>query len=481
MTSILDYQTFYLVGIKGVAMTALANCLVDAGKTVRGSDVAEQFVTQTQLDNLGCTIDTSFDPSLISDSDCVVYTAAHQGPANPQVQAAKAAGIPTLSHAEALGSLFNQKQGIAVCGVGGKSTTSAMITWILYHHATQPDQQPSYVIGVGGIPGLVKTGQWNPASPYFVAEADEYVTDPQAVHRGEPITPRFSYLQPSVTVCTNLRFDHPDVYRDFEHTKQTYTQFFNQIKSAGWLVVNGDDQPLTELAKAWQTKNTGKVATFGKQPSNDLILLNYQSSAGKTTSQLQAGNETATLELIIPGEFNVMNALAAIAVTTQLGVSLTEACHHLTSFASTMRRAEFVGEKAGVKYYDDYAHHPNEVAQIIKAFTEWYPNRRVVIAFQSHTFSRTKQLFDEFVTALATAKEVVMIDIFPSAREAFDATITSDLLCQAVEQHHPQVKATNLHTISNLAEFCRHELKPGDVLVTVGAGDIYQVHSQVKG
>jgi UDP-N-acetylmuramate--alanine ligase len=215
MTNLLDYHRFYLVGIKGVAMTALANCLHDAGKQIRGSDVAEDFVTLNQLQAINCPIDTSFEPNLINQSECVIYTAAHQGPQNPQVVAARAAGIPTFSHAEALGFLFNQKKGLAVCGVGGKSTTSAMITWIMCHTTTPTTDQPSYAIGVGKIPGLAKTGQWQADNAYFVAEADEYVTDPHATTRGEKITPRFSYLRPFITVCTNLRYDHPDVYKNF--------------------------------------------------------------------------------------------------------------------------------------------------------------------------------------------------------------------------------------------------------------------------
>lgn len=481
MTTILDYQTFYLVGIKGVAMTALAHCLVDAGKTVAGSDLAEDFVTKDQLRSMAVAIDNQFDPALIAGFDCVIFTAAHNGPQNPQVVAARALNIPTFSHAEALGQLFNQKQGIAVCGVGGKSTTSAMITWILSQHAQSAAEQPSYAVGVGGIPGLSKTGQWNPANPYFVAEADEYVTDPQAAARGEKITPRFSYLQPFITLCTNLRYDHPDVYTSFDHTKETYATFFNQIKPGGSLVINGDDQPLLELAQNWQQKTGGSVTTFGAGSDNDLQLIEYHSTAGKTITTIahnseNSGPETITLELVLPGMFNVMNAVAALTVCQQLGIPLATAATHLHHFRSTMRRAEFIGEKRGVLYYDDYAHHPNEVAHIIAAFKEWFGDQRLVIAFQSHTFSRTKQLFAEFVDALGLAREVVMIDIFASAREKYDNSISSDLLCQAIEDKYPDTSARNLHTVENLATFCQTELKEGDVLITVGAGDIYHLH-----
>src|SRR6185369_10906914 len=176
MSSLLDHTHFYLVGIKGVAMTAIAQCLLDAGKSVLGSDVPEDFVTQHILDQRGVHIDTSFDTEIPADTDCVIYTAAHQAQQNSQVVAAKTRNLPVMTHAEALGELFNLNKGLAVCGVGGKSTTSAMITWIL----VKLGYQPNFAIGVGDIPGLDKTGQWRKDAEYFVAEADEYVIDPSA-------------------------------------------------------------------------------------------------------------------------------------------------------------------------------------------------------------------------------------------------------------------------------------------------------------
>jgi UDP-N-acetylmuramate--alanine ligase len=488
MLKLLDFEHIYLVGIKGVAMTSLAQCLLDAGVTVSGSDVAEDFVTKDILKKRGLKIDIGFDTEKVSQADAVVYTAAHGGPSNPQVVAAIAKNTPTFSHAEALSLLFNDKQGVAVCGVGGKSTTSAMITWILEKTATEPTTKPSFAVGVGNIPGLDKTGQWNPDSQVFIAEADEYVTDPQAPKKGDKITPRFSFLNPQLTVCTNLKFDHPDVYLDFAHTTRVYAKFFTQIKTGGKLIINSDDQNLLELAKTTiapeQITTYGSKLTSKNQSDENLepnfFLKNFSASPGQTTTKFTHEDNSYQLQLQIPGQFNAMNALAAIAVCEQLEVSITDSIQALSSFSSTKRRAEYIGEKNGVKYYDDYAHHPNEVKSIIKAFQEWYPDRRLVIAFQSHTFSRTKQLFAEFVDAFATTPEVVMIDIFPSAREEFDPSVTSDLLCQEISQKYPAVAAINLKTISALVDFCRSELQAGDILLTVGAGDIYLLHDQIN-
>lgn len=457
---LLQYTSFYLVGIKGVAMTSLAQLLRDANKKVQGSDVTEDFPTKIQLDRLQISVNTNFAVPLPSNIDCVIYTGAHHGQQNPQVVWARENGIPTITHAQALAYFFNQKQGIAVCGVGGKSTISAMITWVL----NSLQLNPSFSVGVGNIPGLEKTGAWTD-SPYFVAEADEYVEDPSV--SGAEIVPRFAYLQPSITVCSNLRFDHPDVYRDFNHTKDVFKTFFEQTKDV--LIVNADDSALLELAQ-----QTGKkVITFGESEQVDFRLIGYAAKAGETKTMFEHEGTAYAFTLAIPGKFNALNALAALVATSQIDPRALEH-HSLKTFRSTSRRFENIGIINGVQCYDDYAHHPHEVAAAITALNEWYPTQRKVVAFQSHTFSRTKQLFDEFVDSFANAQEVVMTDIFSSAREASDPTISSTILCEAIQQKYG-IKATNVGTNEKLAEYFKSELKPGDVFLTLGAGDIYEV------
>jgi len=465
MIDILNFNNFYLVGIKGVAMTSMAQLLIDAGKKVAGSDVEEKFVTQEILDKLEVKIDTNFTQTLPTDIDCVIYTAAHQALENPQVKQALTKKIPVVSQAEAVASLFNQQAGIAVCGVGGKSTVSAMISWVLN------DLKPnfSFSVGVGNIPVINKTGQWNLDAKYFVIEADEYVINPQA---GFAAQPRFSFLKPYLTVCTNLKFDHPDVYQDFDHTKQTYNDFFRHIKPGGKLIINSND-----LQHLDNNLPIPKL-TFGEDSHATLSLISYQSQLGQTISKFSYKNKTYNLKLQLPGKFNVINALAAILALTQLGIDPQQAVDSLATFASTKRRFEFIGEKNQVNYYDDYAHHPHEIKAAIAALADWYPEQRKVIAFQSHTYSRTKELFDEFVDAFAIADEVVMIDIFSSAREKADLSISSDKLCESINQKH-QLPAQNLKNINNLAKYCKNKLNPGDVLITLGAGDIYQVHNLI--
>jgi UDP-N-acetylmuramate--alanine ligase len=474
--NILDYNNFYLVGIKGVAMTSLAQCLVDAGKKVAGSDLAEEFVTQEILNSLPIAIDVGFSTQIPAEIGCVIYTAAHQSQQNPQVIQAKEKGLPVFPQAEAVASLFNQKKGIAVCGVGGKSTTSAMIAWII----EKTGKTASYSIGVGNIPGLNKTGQWISSSEYFVAEADEYVIDPSAPSRNEKITPRFSFLFPTITVCTNLEFDHPDVYRDFKHTQEVYAEFFSQIHQNGALIVNGDNKELLHLAKMIGSEKKFQVRSFGEESSADVVFHNFQAKEGVSVGYILFEDKQYVIELLLPGKYNMRNAIAAIMAAYAAGIPFEDSIQALQNFRSTKRRAELIGEKNGVHYYDDYAHHPNEVASVIAAYKEWFPHHRLVVAFQSHTFSRTKALFDQFVDSFQKADEIVMIDIFASAREAFDTTISSDLLCQKIEQRFPHIVAKNVKTINALADYCQHNLQPGNIFLTVGAGDIYKVHELIK-
>lgn len=450
-------QNFYLVGIKGVAMTSLAQCLLDAGKTVRGSDVAEDFVTAKMLQQAGVEIDdiASLPDFTKLQTQVLIYTSAHQGIDNPQVQAALALGLPVYSQAEALAEFFNQKQGIAVCGVGGKSTVSAMISFVL--DKLDPANL-SFSVGVGEIIGMSRTGQWRSEGQYFVAEADEYVIEPHAWQKGLEILPRFSFLQPFITVCTNLSFDHPDVYRDFEETKDYFGRFFRQIRPDGYLIVNADNQALSELAEA-NAPASVQIIKFSAHEPADVSL------------------ESLALKLQVPGQFNLMNAVAAYSCLKTLGFEHQAILDALAEFRSTKRRFELVKKNAEHQHFDDYAHHPSELQAVIDTLAEDFPQEKKLFAFQSHTFSRTRQLFEQFVDALGSVKapdEVLLIEIFPSARESLDPEMTSDLLVSKVKEKYPDCQIRNLSSIDSLATYIKNSNY--DILITIGAGDIYKVH-----
>ncbi len=465
------YTHCYLVGIKGVAMTSLAFLLTDLGKTVSGCDLEEDFVTADALQKLNTSITTGFTHQLPKQVDCVIYTAAHSGKQNPIVQQALKQNIAVLSHAEALGILSKEKETIAVCGVGGKSTVSAMVTWVL----EKLGESPSYSVGVGSIVGMTKTGNWNKKSKYFVVEADEYVTNPEEVKEGGVGIPRFSYLHPTHTICTNIHFDHPDVYKTIEDTNAAYLSFFSKLPPNGVLVCNQKDKPLILSEKK------ERVTTFGSIGDCDYLALYHAdtSKAGITYAEVVQNKKRHGFSLSVPGRYNVENAVATTALLTELGFSISEVTAALQSFASTQRRFENKGTKNSITYFDDYAHHPSEITAVLTALKDWYPDTPCVIAFQPHTFSRTKQLFAEFVESLSNlvvTDSLVLLDIFASAREKFDDSITSKLLATAIEEANPEQQVVVVPNYQELAKYLTNHAPKGCVVLTIGAGDIYKVH-----
>jgi len=477
MKQILDYNNFFLVGIKGVAMTCMAQLLIDAKKNVLGSDVEEDFVTKDILKKLKVKILIGFESGIPDNTDCVIYTAAHNGKFNPQVIAAQNKNIRTYSHAEAQAEFFNIKKGVAVCGVGGKSTVSAMISWIL----EKTGNNPSFAVGVGNIPGLSKTAQWNKNTDIFVAEADEYVTDPSAPEREEEITPRFSFLKPFTTVCTNLRFDHPDVYKNFDHTKKIFFKFFNQISKNGFLIINYEDLQYnpTTSARIILTVGSNSNANFSFKQIEEGI------KPGINLGLLKNNNQNYKIILKIPGLYNLQNAVLAIAACTTINIPIQDSINALQSFNSTQRRFELIGIKNNITYYDDYAHHPNEIESAITALNKWYPKTKKVIVFQPHTYSRTKQLLNDFIDSFKVINfkgnnEIILLDIFSSAREKYDQTISSDDIVRGVQNKFKDIKISNLKTIQNLSLYLKSHLESGSVVLTIGAGDIYKVHESIQ-
>lgn len=431
----------HLVGIKGVAMTALALIYQDRGDLVTGSDVAEDFVTKQVLNSRKIKPFLGFSPKNVGASvDCVVYTGAHGGENNVEVRAAIERGIPVLSHAKALGDVMEGKTGISVCGTGGKTTTSAMIAWIL----EKAKHKPSYAVGVGSIQNLGVPGRFVKDSNEFVAEADEYAVDPHS-----DLRPRFIYQKPSIIVCTNLRYDHPDIYPSFDKTKEVFINFFNTLPDDGALIISGDDEVLVSLTKHLATK-----ARVIKVESPALVP-----------------------ELSVPGTFNRMNAALALQVAILLGVDQALAKQALSEFKGTMRRFEYKGMVNGAECFDDYAHTPHEIQSTLEAFSQRFPKKKKIVVFQPHTYSRTKSLFDEFSKSFSNADDIYILDIFASARESIDLTIRSEDLVQAINAHHK--RAFYIPSMDALVTLLKKELTPECACITIGAGDIYTIYDRL--
>ncbi|MEP7167679.1 MAG: UDP-N-acetylmuramate--L-alanine ligase [Candidatus Woesebacteria bacterium] len=456
MNTLFEAKNIHLVGIKGVAMASLAQCLDDIGITLTGSDVKEDFVTKEVLSQRGIVISTGFAPGNVPTScDLLVYTGAHQGKQNAEVQEAIRRGIRVMSHAEALGELMRGKKGISVCGTGGKSTTSAMLAWTL----DSAGMRPSFSVGVGKVNNFGVSGRYTQIhsqetdeiskSGWFVAEADEYAVDPTEDHR-----PRFIYQLPGIIVCTNLNYDHPDIYPTFEMMKETFLAFFNTLEDGELLVLNGDCEALLSLIP--KIKKGVHVVTVGKNKN--------------CTMQV----DSIKLSLQVPGNHNRQNALFAYAVGKALQIDSEKILQALASYTGTMRRFEPKGKINGISYYDDYAHTPDEITATIQALREREPGKKTVVAFQPHTYSRTKALFDGFVASLSLADEVFILDIFASARESEDLSVSSQMLVEAIGE-----KAKLVPTIEDL-RIVFQTVTAECVCITMGAGDIYKVYEHMQ-
>lgn len=459
-------ENYFLVGVKGVAMVALAECLIDAGKTVSGTDVAEEFVTQDQLNKLiaqkKIVVKTGFEIEVLPDEvDNVIYSGAHQGIHNPVVQAAIKKGISVWSHAQALAGLFNFNRGWAVSGTNGKSTTTAMLAYAL----EKLGAQPNYAIGVGSVVGLDKVGHYQTeeiigedSERIFVAEADEYAEDSTQVdHQLGLQWARMSYLKSQTVVITNLSYDHPDVYQNLAHVQRIFIEWLEKIKPEGNLIINGDQESLKKVMIACrELRPDVKVVTFGRDEKNDFSL-------AKIDFNLQ-----------IMGEHNQENALAALAALVTNGFDQKRSIEVLNSFRGLKRRLEFLGEVKGAKYYDDYAHHPDEIRATLGSLRRVYPDQKIIAIFQSHTFSRTRELFSGFVESLLLADQVLLLDIYPSAREAYDPQTNADQMVAALNQAKKRSDfAQNLHDVQKVADYCRREVKNHDIVLNMGAGDSY--------
>lgn len=474
--NILTAKHAHLVGIKGVAMASLAQCLDDIGIRVSGSDVDQDFVTAQILATRNFQIESGFERNHISpDCDLVVYTGAHGGSTNIEVLEAKKRGIPVLSHAEALGALMEGKKAISVCGTGGKSTTSAMIAWILHDAGFHP----SFSVGVGNMPNLSATGRYEQYysennedisnAGWFVAEADEYAVDPTSDHR-----PRFIYQHPNIIVVPNLSYDHPDIYPSFDQMQKVFVDFFSQKDS--FLVVNGDNDFLSSPA----IFKIGPHMSAGFLDRNMCCIQDYQvhekvQMANLVCALPHESKKTFHLSLCIPGKHNMHNAALAFLASIRAGVHPQKAIDALSRFRGTMRRFEQKKDIFGCPAYDDYAHTPDEITATLSALKVWEKGKKIVCIFQPHTFSRTKALYSGFVKALAAADEVFLLDIFASARESFDASVSSKQL--ALDIGKTATYASSLQDVQGSIQKNRHS---DVVYITMGAGDVYILHDMIQ-
>jgi len=461
-----ELKKVHFTGIKGVGMTSLALCLDDLGIKVTGSDTKEEFVTDEILRKRKIKWKVGFSAkNLDQETDLVIVTGAHGGLNNPEAIAAKKLGIPVMTHAEALALVAQGKKTIAVSGVGGKTTVSSMIAQVL----TYAGKHPSYAIGVGNIFPLNTPGKYKREGLHFICEADEFAVSP-----GVDDNPRFSFLFPSILIVTNIEHDHPDIYPTIEDTKITFKNFFEKVPKDGVLIACLDNQNIREVIMDLKIP----MITYGFSKDADWRIADATFEKGRTKFSLLAkGNNFKDIILNVPGKYNVLNAVATLIVARKVGVSDIDAIKGIGSFKGSKRRFEFIGEENGVSIYDDYAHHPNEIKAVLEAARSWFPDRRIVALFQPHTYSRTKALFKDFAASFKLAHVTGLMDIYSSAREKVDTSISSEKLAEAARQFSQEVYYTGSH--NNSLKWLKDTLKKGDVLITLGAGDIFHLHTKL--
>lgn len=428
--NVIQMKHIHFVGIKGIAMAALAVYCKERGIKVTGSDIDEEFPSDEVLKAISVSPDLGFDPAnILKDGkpDLVIYTGAHKGRDNAEVACAVRLGIPVLPHGKALGKFMEGHRQISVAGCHGKTTTTAMIASILIYAGLDP----SYAIGSGMVAGLGLPGH-SGKGECFIAEADEYITEP-----GYDATPRFLWQNPEILVITNIDFDHPDAYGSMTEVKEAYSKLVNQVPNNGLLIISKHDENSRDVSY-------GNIERIDVNPQ---------------------------LSLSVPGKHNALNAAMAATVARHVGVSWEVIKHALKNFGGAKRRFEFVGSVGRVSIYDDYAHHPKEISSTLTAAREWFGKQRIIVVFQPHTYSRTNSLLKEFSEAFADGDVVILTDIYASARETKPE---APVLKHLVELTRKHVK--NLYYVKDYdacVEFLKKEKRVGDIIITMGAGDIY--------
>lgn len=462
-----QYKNIYMVGIKGVGMAMLAQFLQAKGYQVYGSDVAEIFPTDKTLKYAKIKFKSGFSLSDFPKKiDLVIYSSAYSPENNIEMAYFKKNKYKTVVYAEALGHFFNHHIGVAVCGSHGKTTVTSWLGFVLQKSGAQPN------VLTGSYVKQFKGSALIGSSKKFVIEADEYQN-------------KLKYFNPFGVVLNNIDFDHPDYFKDKKQYFKVFANFVKRIPAKGFLVTNAED----ELAVLVSQKNKGKnvfyclddVKLKGKIKYKKI----YQAKNLRAEKNLQvfdlylSGKSLGKFKISLPGRHNVLNSLAVIAGSLEMGLNIEKIRKNLGLFLGAARRFDVLGEYKGAVIIDDYAHHPSEVKASLQAVSQRYPERRIVAVFHPHTFSRTKALLDDFAKSFLLSDDLYIIEIYSSAREAQDDKISSlDLIKKIKQYNQKQNKKQLIEYLSDLDEaekYLPQKIKKGDVVLLLGAGDVFRI------
>jgi UDP-N-acetylmuramate--alanine ligase len=443
----------HFVGIGGIGMSGIAELLLNLGYTVSGSDLKASEITE-RLRSLGGAIYEGHAAEQIGGADVVVTSSAVR-PENPEVQAAQHASIPVIPRAEMLAELMRLKYSVAVAGAHGKTTTTSMVASVLASGGLDP------TVVVGGKLIGVGTNAVLGRGDFIVAEADE--SDGS-----------FLRYSPAIAVVTNIDREHLDFYPDLAAIQRVFLEFIDRIPFYGLAVLCLDNESIQDLIPQIKKRYT----TYGMNPQADFQIRNVVIEGRRARfSVFRRRRKLGRFKLNLPGVHNIYNATASIVVATELDIPVARIQSALQNLAGVQRRLEVKGEVKGITVVDDYGHHPTEIKMTLQAVREGWPERRMVVAFQPHRYTRTRALIDEFSRAFYQSDVLVVLPIYAASEEPIEGVTGQALGRRIIAHGHKHVVMAD--GIADATEQLKTLLAPGDLLLTLGAGDVWKVGAEL--
>jgi UDP-N-acetylmuramate--alanine ligase len=457
----------YMIGIKGVGMTMLAQFLAQKGVKISGSDIEEKFMTDDILAQNGIKVLEGFSlKNIPSDAELIIYSTAYSAETNPEVKEIMRKDFKILTFGEALSKIFNVSRGLAVCGTHGKTTTTAWLGYVLDKAGEEPNVMVGAKVEQFGGSGL--TGE----SDLLVVEADEYQN-------------KLKSFFPKAVILNNIEHDHHDFFPTRESYISVFRDFIKKIPSKGFLVANYDDPEVKKIS----SECSGKVVSFGIDDKEaDLVACGIKQGsettgeAGKQFFQVEMvqdgeRNELGAFNIQLSGKHNIYNALAVIASCLELGVDLKDIRTYLEGFTGAKRRMQVLGYFRQVPIIDDYAHHPTEIRTTLTGVKNKFPGKRLITVFHPHTYSRTLALLEEFGQSFGQSDQVIVLDIYGSAREKQGGIHSRDLVEKIKENSFGEKKENILYipTLKECEEYLREHVNEGDLVLLMGAGDVFRI------
>lgn len=444
----------HFVGIGGIGMSGIAELLINLGYEVSGSDLKETAVTR-RLSSMGAQVYCGHREENVHGADVVVYSSAVRE-SNPEIQFAKEKAIPVIPRAEMLAELMRLKYGVAIAGAHGKTTTTSMVASIL----TRGGLDPTVVIGGrldiwGGSNAKLGEGD------FLVAEADE--SDGS-----------FLALSPTIVVVTNIDREHMDHYGDMDALRETFVQFMNKVPFYGACVICFDCEEIQGIVPNIRKR----YVSYGLSSQAELRARDLRKASTGSEFEVIFQNESlGRVEVGMPGEHNVLNALAAIGVALELGLDIRVVKEGLKELGGLGRRFQIKGSEKGIMVMDDYGHHPTEIQATLNTARECWPHKRLVVVFQPHRYTRTRDLYERFVVSFNQADVLMVMSIYPAGEEPIEG-VDAEWLAKGIREHgHKDVNTVKDHEEA-LAELARR-VNQGDMVITLGAGDVYKIGEQL--